>query len=260
MPLLRREGAILAAMDPVSVSFLGSGDAFCTAGRHQAAYLVRGKESSVLLDCGVTALASLKRDGVPSSSIDAILISHMHGDHFAGLPFFFLEYVYEEPRHRPLRIAGPPGIEARVHALFRAMYRESAAEALPYALEFIELRPGMPVELNGLRIEGFEVPHTKVDISLGLCIDVDGRRVAYSGDTGWTEELVRRAEGTDLFICECCYYDTRLDFHLDYPRLEENHERFLTRRLLLTHLGREVLAQRDAVALELARDGLRVEI
>jgi len=245
---------------PVQVSFLGSGDAFCAAGRHQAGYLVRGAESTVLLDCGATTLGALKRDGISSAAIDAVLISHMHGDHFGGLPFLFLEYVYVEPRRRPLRIAGPPGIAARVHDLFRAMYRDAAVEPLPYPLEFVELQPNAPIELDGVRVEGFRVPHTETDLSLGLRVDVEGRRILYSGDTGWTEELVRQSQGTDLFICECCFYETRLDFHLDYPRLEANHDRFGTRRLILTHFGREVLARRSALGLELAHDGLTVEV
>ena len=217
-------------MEEVAVTFLGAGDAFCSLGRNQAAYLVQGGGTTALLDCGATSLAALKRAGIPSDAIDAILISHLHSDHFAGLPFFFLEYVYQEPRRRPLRIAGPPGIEARV------------------------------LEVGGVRVEPFRVPHTEDDISLGLRLQLGARSLLYSGDTGWTEDLVRRSEGTDLFICECSFYESRFPFHLDYPRLAENHERFNTRRLILTHLGREVLARPGEVELELARDGLRIEI
>ena len=65
---------------------------------------------------------------------------------------------------------------------------------------------------------------------------------------------------TDLFICECCFYETRLDFHLDYPRIAENRHRFGCRRLVLTHVGREVLARRDDVRDEIAYDGLTVEV
>jgi ribonuclease BN (tRNA processing enzyme) len=247
-------------VNPVQVSFLGSGDAFCAAGRHQAGYLVQAPTSTLLLDCGATTLAAMKRDGHSSASIDAVVISHMHGDHFSGLPFLFLEYVYQEPRRRPLRVVGPPGIEQRVHALFRAMYRDAAVEPLPYPVEFVELRPGEPLEVAGARVAGFRVPHTETDLSLGLHVEVEGRRILYSGDTGWTEDLVAQSQGTDLFVCECCFYDTRLDFHLDYPRLEENCPRFGTRRLILTHLGREVLARKGTLALELAYDGLTVEV
>jgi hypothetical protein len=63
-----------------------------------------------------------------------------------------------------------------------------------------------------------------------------------------------------LFICECCYFETRLPFHLDYPRIAEQRARFGSRRLILTHLGREVLARRHEVEVETARDGLVVGV
>jgi len=242
------------------VHFLGAGDAFSAGGRHQAGYLVSAASTTFLLDCGATTLTAMKRDRVDPTAIDSILISHLHGDHFAGLPFLFLEYTYEQPRDRPLRIVGPPGTEARVGALFRATYKELATKPLPFALEFIELTPGVPVTVDALIIEPFRVPHQEHDVSLALRTRVDNTLILYSGDTGWTEGLITWSQGVDLFICECCFYETRVDFHLDYPRLAEHRARFGARRMILTHLGREVLARRDRVEMDLAHDGLVVEV
>ena len=247
-------------MRPVSVSFLGAGDAFCARGRHQAAYLVQAGSTSFLLDCGATTLAVLQRTPSLIPAIDTILISHLHGDHFAGIPFLLLHYTYDRPRRRALRIAGPPGTEERVWSLFRAMYQDAWRQPLPFALEFIEMPPGVPRTIDTIGVEPFRVPHQENEVSLGLTVNVEGRRILYSGDTGWTEELVARSENTDLFICECCFFETRLPFHLDYPRLAENKDRFGTRRLILTHLGREVLERRDQVELELAGEGMIVEV
>jgi ribonuclease BN (tRNA processing enzyme) len=247
-------------MEPLRVTFLGTGDAFSSCGSFQAAYLVRGAGVSVLLDCGASTLGSMKRFGVAAGAIDGVILSHLHGDHFSGLPFLFIEYKYEQPRQRPLYIAGPPGTEERVRALFAAAYRELAAQPLPYALRFVEMPPGRAVQLGDVRVEPFQVPHQETDISLGVRVGIDGRTLLYSGDTGWTEELVRYSEGTDLFICECCFFETRLPVHLDYPRIAEHRARFGARRMILTHLGREVLARRHEIADELATDGLTVEL
>jgi ribonuclease BN (tRNA processing enzyme) len=247
-------------MSSPGVRILGSGDAFCASGRHQAAYLVTTDETTFLLDCGATALASLKLHGVDPAAIDTVLLSHLHGDHIAGLPFLFLEYLFETPRQRPLRICGPPGTEARVTLLFAAMYRDLADRPLPFRLEFTELLPQRPLEIDSICVTPFRVPHQQTEISLGLGIGCGGKRILYSGDTGWTEDLLIHSSGTDLFICECCYFETRLPIHLDYPRIWENRERFGTSRLMLTHLGKEVLARRDQIELELASDGLVLSI
>ena len=247
-------------MGRVTVTFLGTGDAFSARGGHQAAYLVRAGTAAFLFDCGSNALTMMKRIGIDAGVIDSVLLSHLHGDHFAGLPYLFLEYAYELQRQRPLTIAGPPGTEERVRALFSVVYKELSSRTLPFEFRFVELQPGTPAEIDGLRIEPFRVPHQEKEISLGMVVGVDGRRILYSGDTGWTEDLVTRSQGTDLFICECCFFETRVDFHLDYPRLHENRDRFGCKRLVLTHLGREVHARRDEVELELAQEGMVVEL
>lgn len=245
---------------PVRVVFLGSGDSVSARGSHQAAYLVQAPDTTFLLDCGAMVLASMKRDGYDPDAIDTVLLSHLHGDHFAGLPFLFIEYTYERPRRRPLRIVGPPNTEERVRALLRANYKDLADKPSPFALEFLEVAPGSVHDLGPLRLHPFRVPHQETEISLGLAVVVEGRTILYSGDTGWTEELVTRSQGADLFICECCYFETRRPFHLDYPQIAANRERFGARRMVLTHLGAEVHARRAEIDMELAHDGLVVDL
>jgi ribonuclease BN (tRNA processing enzyme) len=244
----------------VRVRFLGSGDSVSAHGNHQASYLVQSPGATFLLDCGAMALASMKRDGIDPATVDYILLSHLHGDHFAGLPFLFIEYTYERPRSRPLVIVGPPHTAERVQALFSANYKDLATRPSPFPLEFVEVEPGSVHDLGSVRLWPFRVPHQEVEISLGLKVEVEGRTILYSGDTGWTEDLVTWSQGTDLFICECCYFETRRPFHLDYPQIAANRERFGARRLVLTHLGAEVHARRSEIAMELAHDGLVIDL
>src|SRR5690348_11228060 len=111
----------------LKVSVLGAGDAFASRGRFQAGYVISGGGAHVLMDAGPTLLSSMKRLGISPADLDVVLISHLHGDHFSGLPFLILEYLYESPRSRRLTIAGPPHLEERTWTLFHTMYPETDA-------------------------------------------------------------------------------------------------------------------------------------
>jgi ribonuclease BN (tRNA processing enzyme) len=244
----------------VRVTFLGSGDAFNARARCHAGYLATTPSSTVLLDCGPTILLALKRVALSPDEFDAIALSHLHGDHFAGLPFLFLHYVVDTPRRRPLAVIGPPGTEARVRDLYRAMYRELSARPLPFEVHYVEVADGQRTTVAGMELLSVAVPHQQHELSLAFRLTTDRRTILYSGDTGWTEALVTHAHATDLFICECCYYETRTDFHLDYPRIAEHRARFGCKRLVLSHIGREVLARRAEIPEQLAHDGLTIEL
>jgi ribonuclease BN (tRNA processing enzyme) len=247
-------------MQPVHIHFLGTGDAFSAGGRNQAACLIRGSEGYLLLDCGATTLAALKRYDLPIELLDRILISHLHGDHFAGLPFLFLHYIYVQPRIRPLQIIGPEGLKNRVEMLFRAMYPDSESEPIRYDIDFVELQPDVRYSTDGILINPFKAPHQKKPPSLGFEIGVDGRKIVYSGDTGWTEDLVERSQNADLLICECTFFETQAETHIDYPQIAGQVGRIGAKRLILTHLGQEVLQHHREIRLELAHDGLVVTL
>jgi len=95
------------------LTFLGSGDAFGSGGRLQTCMLLESDGRRWLLDCGATSLVGLRGAGIDPSSIDAVLISHLHGDHFGGVPFLLLDGQFRRGA-RPLTVAGPRGVEARV--------------------------------------------------------------------------------------------------------------------------------------------------
>lgn len=242
------------------VTVLGAGDAFCNGGRRQSAYLIETGGPNFLLDCGVTTLLALKALHIPADVIDFVAISHLHGDHFGGLPFLFLEYLYERPRSRPLVVAGPPGTKERVWALHKTMYRELSERPMCFPLEFREFTPEQMQVLSGVEVFPFYVPHQEKDISLGYRVSVGGKSLLYSGDCGWNENLVQYSHGVDLFICECCYFHTQTNFHVSYPTLVAENGRLGCKRLLLSHLGREVLERMDEVTLECAYDGLVLDV
>jgi ribonuclease BN (tRNA processing enzyme) len=242
------------------VTVLGSGDAFGSGGRLHSAYLVETSGPTFLIDCGPTVLQALKRAGRDPGAIDFVLVSHLHGDHFGGLPFLFMEYRFEQPRTRPIAVYGPQGTERRVRALFGALYERIAADPLPFAVRYNELRGATPRDIAGVRVVPFPVPHASELVAFGYRIEVDGRAILYSGDSAWTEEFVRQSRGADLFICECSTYETRLDIHLAYPELAARVRDLGCRRLVLSHLGSEPLAHLDELTLECAQDGMTIDL
>src|SRR5678816_1618319 len=125
----------------VRVTVLGSGDAFGSGGRLHSGYLVETDDHTFLLDCGPSVLQGLKRARIDTARIDFVLLTHLHGDHFGGVPFLFLEYVYENPRTRPIEIVGPPATEQRCRTLYEALYQRIAHEPAPYAVSYRELQP-----------------------------------------------------------------------------------------------------------------------
>jgi ribonuclease BN (tRNA processing enzyme) len=133
-------------------------------------------------------------------------------------------------------------------------------ERLRRNLQFIELEPGHRARFGKVQVETIRVRHMKRDLSLALKVVIGSKIIAFSGDTGWTDDLVGFTAGADLFLCECTYFKNPLDIHLNYPLLESKRQNFDVKRMLLTHVGREVLERGSEVTLEVAADGMKVEI
>jgi ribonuclease BN (tRNA processing enzyme) len=246
----------------VDVTFLGTGDAFASHGRFQSGYLIKAVGCHILMEAGPTVLCAMKRMGVAPADIDIILISHLHGDHFGGLPFLILEYLWESPRSKPLKIAGPAHLEERTWRLFNTMFPFSSGdlERVRRNLEFVELEPARRTRFGKIGIQSLRVPHMKRDLCLALKIEIGGKTIAFSGDTGWTDDLISFTVGADLFLCECTYFKNQLGVHLSYSLLESKRPNFDVKRMILTHVGREVLEKSSQLKMELAADGLRVKV
>jgi len=109
----------------VRVQFVGSGDSFGSGGRFQTCILIECPTLRFLLDCGASSLIAMKKQGIAPATIGAIFVTHLHGDHFAGIPFFILDAQFSR-REAPLLIAGPPGIQARVRDTMEVLFPRSS--------------------------------------------------------------------------------------------------------------------------------------
>ena len=234
----------------LQLQVLGCGDAFSSGGRLHTCFLLRGGTGGAalpptLLDCGATSLAAMKGRGIEPATIRTILITHLHGDHFGGLPFLLSDAHYRAQRTEPLTLAGPPGLERRLGQAREALYPSSTKRDLAFEIEIVELQERRSADVGGLRVTPFEVVHPSGAPSYALRIEYGGSVLTFSGDTEWTEALVEAAAGADLFICECNSYDRPIPNHLNYRELLARGPLFDCQRMLLTHLGEDMVERRD---------------
>src|SRR5215468_12546586 len=106
----------------VSVRFVGSGDAFGSGGRFQTCILVDGPGVRFAIDFGTSSLIALAQQGIAPNSIDAVLLTHLHGDHCGGVPFLLLDAMLGAKRERALVIAGPRDLRRRMDAIREALF------------------------------------------------------------------------------------------------------------------------------------------
>ena len=243
----------------MKLTVIGSGDAFCSEGALHSCNVVECAQGRILLECGPAVLAGLKRNRISPESIDAVVVSHLHGDHFGGIPFLFLEYLFGERRQRPLSIIGPPTTGPRSCNLYAALYRELQCFELPFHIDYVEMQGGSKVHAAGFDIESFLVPHNAEPFSLGYRLANSEGSMLFSGDSSWTDEFITRSQGVDLFLCECCSLEPGPPMHTSYRELLANRPRLGCKRLLLTHLGADVRCTDDTTC-ERAYDGMVVEI
>jgi ribonuclease BN (tRNA processing enzyme) len=244
----------------LTVQFAGSGDAFGSGGRFQACISVQSAETHVLLDCGASSLVALKRLGIQPSSIDAVIVSHLHGDHFGGIPFLVLDQQFAR-RERPLLIAGPPTVRERVVDAMEVFFPGSSHVERRFELHFVELSERVPTSLaQALTLTAYRVDHASGAPAYGLRLACDDKVIAYSGDTAWTETLLELADEADLFICEAYAFEKAIRGHLSYATLAQHRNRLTCRRLILTHPGPDTLDHRSTIPADLAEDGQSVSI
>lgn len=245
----------------MEILVLGSGDALGCGGRGQPAYLIQHGEFCALLDCGAHALSALHREGINPGEIDLVLVSHLHGDHLAGIPFLFLEYQVATRRDKPLVVAGPPGLETKVESLFRIMYTETV-EMRPrrFEVQYVVLKEGVPATFGPLQVLAYKVVHQHQEVPYGYRITGGGHILAYSGDTEWNEALGQLARGADLFLCECYMFSSKVRFHSSWSELMPRLEGLGCGQIVLMHPFREMLDHLEEVPLPFAEEGMRLTV
>lgn len=247
----------------MKLTIIGCGDAFGSGGRSNTCFHLETAKGTLLVDCGASALPALKARAIDLNAIDAIVLSHLHGDHFGGLPFFMLDSQFLARRERPLLIAGPPGTRARLDAAMEVFFPKSTGTKWRFPWRVEEISVGVSADILGHSIVTAEVIHQSGAPSTALRLSDGKKTFAYSGDTEWTDALLPIARAADLFICECYGFAGKLTGHMSWEILQPRLADLAARQIMLTHMNPTMLARLDEVragGVLLAEDGLVREI
>jgi ribonuclease BN (tRNA processing enzyme) len=244
----------------MQLRFVGCGDAFGSGGRNNTCFHVTGRRVNFLIDCGASSLPALKRERIARDDIDLILITHFHGDHFGGLPFLLLDAQFTR-RSRPLVIAGPEGIETRLNQVMEALFENSSKTKQRFDLRVVALKPEISSSFGEVRVTPFPVVHGESGGPfLGYRIETEGRVIAYTADTEWTEALIPLGRAADLFIAEAYTFDRPVKNHLSLKALEAHLADIKPKRLILTHMSDDMLERLGGLPYETASDSLIIDI
>ena len=214
-----------------------------------------------MIDCGATSLVAMNKLAIDRNDINTIFISHFHADHIGGLPFFILDSNYVLKRKHDLTVVGPPSLKSR--------YGTSWTMAFPGAKA---MEWSFPVTLRELEIGARSADRPSALPPFTSCTTIAPARVSasaskpkarssrFSGDTQWTDSLIDVGRDADLFICEAYTRDKPVTAHMALNLLEQHLGQIRPKRLILTHMSNDMLAQRAKLPYETAEDGMIVEL
>lgn len=248
----------MTAASTPRLQFVGSGDAFGNGGRFQTCLHLSAGTDGLLIDCGASSLTALKTAGIEPNDIEWLLLTHLHADHFGGIPFLVLDGQFRR-RERPLTIAGPLGTRERTEAAMEVMFPGSAQTERRFPVQWVELADSTPTTVGPALVSAFaiELPDTP---ACSLRVEYAGRVVAYTGDTAWTDRLIALAHGADLLVAEAYFFDREVPFHLAYKTLYSHRAQLDCRRIVLTHMSPDMLSRQSEAEFECAYDGMVVDL
>nr|WP_321260546.1 ribonuclease Z [uncultured Pseudodesulfovibrio sp.] len=226
------------------VTFAGVGEAFDDK-LPNTSLLVHAGSSTVLLDCGFTAACVFWGMAANPLKLDAVYISHFHGDHYFGLPALLVRSI-EEGRTKRLTILGPSGIESRVTRLMEMAYSNALARA-KFSIFFIECDPGQDFKHAGFRFRFAMSDHAMPCQAIRL--DTADKSMFYSGDGQPTDDTLELALGCDLVVHESYSLDQEKTGHGSVESSVDFARKANAKACALVHVKRTVRRERKDVIL-----------
>ena len=199
------------AADEFRVTLLGTGSPAPVMRRFGPGVLVQAGGKTLLIDCGRGTTQRLLQSGLRLGQVEALFLTHLHSDHIVGIPDLWLtgwlEATYAQ-RKGPFVVYGPSGTQALMDGLtsayqwdIKARIADQNLSPASIAAQVTEFKEGVVYDQGGVKVTAIEVDHGELlQPAFGFRVDYAGRSVTVSGDTRFSENLIRKAQGTDLII------------------------------------------------------------
>ncbi len=202
----------------IKVTLLGTGTPQPLMDRFGPSTLVQAGDVSLLFDAGRGCLQRLRQLKLEYDKLDALFFTHLHSDHIVGLPDLWLTGWLLSLRNVPLKVFGPTGCK-RMTDYLREAYdydikiRMEDDNAPMHGSELLttDIKEGVVYEKDGVKVTAFLVDHFPIVPAFGYRVEYKGHSVVLSGDTKYSENLIRYAKGTDLLVHEVAISSRTLD-------------------------------------------------
>jgi ribonuclease Z len=193
----------------IKVTLLGTGTPQPSMDRFSASILVQAGGKNLLFDAGRGCLLRLRQLHVENNTVDAVFFTHLHSDHIVGFPDFWLTGWLVSQRKEPLKVFGPEGTRQMTDHLQKAYQfdigiriQDDKASTEGSKILTTDIKEGTIYEKDGVKVIAFLVDHYPVVPAFGYRIEYGGHSVVLSGDTRYSENLIKFAKGTDLLVHE----------------------------------------------------------
>jgi ribonuclease BN (tRNA processing enzyme) len=262
------------------LTVLGKSPSWQDAGGACSGYLIEEDDTAVLVDCGNGVFAKL-RERIDYVDVDAVVLSHLHADHFLDLIPYAYALTYA-PRQQPVPVDRWPGTDCPacpvLHAppgareLFRRVVGSWGNEDLiEKAFELREYDPADEIEIGPIRVRFQQVPHFTETFAMSISSMNGSGRIVYGADSSPTDALAEFARDADLMLVEATLprpERTGMRGHLTPEEAGDHAKGAAAKRLLLVHISDELDSERarDQAAeafggpVEVAREGATFDV
>lgn len=242
----------------MKIEFIGTGS--IGAMQSSACTLIDDK---LLVDIPNGIIKKLKQTGHEIAKIENCIITHLHGDHFADIPFLIFDRVYYNVQ-TPINIYGPKGIEKRVKDLFEILFPGDYDKVQEKGkVQFVEFEKMEHKYIeSGHYITSFEVEHGNCKPAYGYIVEKDNKKVGFSGDSAYCESIVTIIEQADISVLDMSFMEGRVA-HMGLQDILKIMEKYPNKRIATTHMQdyvRQQAKEKNIENLIIPDDGDCIEI